>query len=171
MTRTRERMRDRPVDSGFTLVELLISIPIFVAVITAATMTVIFLTNTYVGVNQRVAESMDRETSTVTFEKDVAGASTISATGPTTCATGTVVARFLSTDIVYTVPSPFVAPATLTRSKCVNGGAATSASITTSASAAPSLACATSCATSATTVTLTVPEAGGTWTLQARRRL
>jgi hypothetical protein len=123
-----------------------------------------------------VGESLDQQLTAVGFAGDVAGAITVD-TAATACATGTVVAHFMSTDVTntidvyYTIPSPFVSPATLTRTKCINGTLSTSAAVATRLSAAPTMSCATSCSTSLTAVSLAVPESGGTFTLQGRRRL
>jgi len=167
-------MRHR--SDGFTLIEMLITVTIFGIIVAVGVQVIGLGFTTYTATDQKRGESLDRQLLTVQFGSDVSGASVIDTTS-SACTTGTVVAHFQSTDITntvdvyYTVPSPFVSLAALTRTRCVNGTATASLALATRVSALPTLTCATSCATSQTVVSLAVPETGGTFTIAGRRRL
>jgi prepilin-type N-terminal cleavage/methylation domain-containing protein len=171
-------MRD---DRGFTLVELIVAMAIFSVVMLATAGVVMQSAKTYGDTKQTIDESADRQVIVPFLTKDVERATSITTTA-TSCYTGTVVAHFswsdtdaagttVTTDVVYAVPSPFVAPGTLTRTACPSSGTSVTSVIARRLAATPTLTCVTSCSTSQTRVTLTVPDAGGTFSVEAARKL
>jgi prepilin-type N-terminal cleavage/methylation domain-containing protein len=188
LSRLRARLaRARRADSGFTLIELVISVSILGLVMTAITTAMLVALKTNSETESRLTESRDVQFASTWFGDDVASANTVTAGGTALCAVpagSSVVVQFQNYDITtppaaapartapYGVTNPRMVTYALTAAGELHRlvcGNATAADNVVAHSLAPTAPTVTVSGTSAT-VTLTEKKSGETFTLRGNRR-
>jgi prepilin-type N-terminal cleavage/methylation domain-containing protein len=119
LMRLRRSPRPRPADSGFTLIELVISVAILGLVMSAACGAMLVALRSDQATGQRLGASNDQQYAATWFAEDIASANTVTANTTAVCgAAVTAVLNLTSTDIdtttsgVPATPPPSPEPTT-----------------------------------------------------------